>query len=212
MDRHMETRQEGAMRLKQGVVLFGLGLARARTLLLGLRLLGHTKEQTGVLAVLEQMAQIAAVGRISVVLEVPTVGGIGQSLEPGARLGIGQGLGDVLGANGQRRLAADGLAGEQVADAVLCVVAGDDAAAGSLNGGNGVGGGARHHDVDGGAQHGLAAREQLDAVLDAADEPALDDFLDGDLLGGVEAAGVDPVLQVVEVDGGELGGAAVGVC
>lgn len=54
---------------------------------------------------------------------------------------------------------------------------------------------------------GGAAAEELDAVLDGADDARLDELLGGDGLGGVEAAVVDPLFYLVEVGGGELEGA-----
>lgn len=50
-----------------------------------------------------------------------------------------------------------------------------------------------------------AAREQFDAVFDAVDAAGFDEFFEGDGAGRVETALVDPGLDAVEVDGGDLG-------
>ena len=67
-----------------------------------------------------------------------------------------------------------------------------------------LGAGARHDDVDGCVKFFFASGEELDAVFDAMDAFTAIQLFEGDGLGGVEAALVDPVLDFVEVDGGHV--------
>jgi hypothetical protein len=66
--------------LKQPVLGTGLcGVAAGALLLLVLGLAGHLEEQTGALTLLDRVAQVAAMGRVTVVLNVLAAGGVGQA-------------------------------------------------------------------------------------------------------------------------------------
>lgn len=82
--------------------------------------------------------------------------------------------------------------------------------AGFLYGSDGFGAGAGDDDVDWCGEFFFASGEEFDAVAGhAMDAPAGAQFFEGDGLGGVEAAGVEPVLNLIEVDWRELGGESI---
>jgi hypothetical protein len=122
---------------------------------------GRLEEQTGVLALLQHMAQVTSVRGISVVLDILSAGRVGESV---LELRAGCGRSSALDA-------VDGVcvALEDARDGGLGVVAGGEFAAGGLDGCDGFGAGAADDDFDGGGEFLGAAGEQLDAVFDAVD-------------------------------------------
>lgn len=91
-----------------------------------------------------------------------------------------------------------------------------DGSTGGLDGGNRRGRCTGNNDVDGLLEHtarnlslaavrlGRSPGEQLHAIFDAVDAAGFGQFLHGDRAGGINTALVDPVLDSVEVDGGDI--------
>lgn len=195
------------------------------------------------------MAEVPAMGRVTVVLDIATLGGVRQPV-PEAHIGHDLLLGDGLGGHAVGGGGVEGGAGalggprgrhERVRLAAhdarnrgLGVEARRDGAAGGLDGGDGGRGRPGHHDVDGLFEHGGgggscsvsgsgsvgvgvggrrggvdAAAEQLHALFGLVDAAGLGELADGDGAGRVDAALVDPRLDAVEVDGGEVKGEAI---
>lgn len=141
----------------------------------------------------DQMAQIAPMRGIAVILEVLPARGIGQSV---LELLLQRYLGVC------DRLALQTVdwirqALQDTADGRLGVVAGRDGAAGFLDCLDCGGTGARHDDVDGGAEGDGAAGKQLHTIFDAVHAAGFGELFYGDGGVGVKAAGVDPVLDAV---------------
>lgn len=101
------------------------------------------------------------------------------------------------------------LAGQDPLDGVPCVVAGRNGATDGFDSLNRRGRGAGDDDLDGLFECFFAATgEEFDTVLDAVDTAGLRKLADCDGTGGVEAALVDPLLDAVEVDFGDVEGEA----
>ncbi|OAQ78951.1 hypothetical protein VFPFJ_02461 [Purpureocillium lilacinum] len=150
------------------------------------------------------VAQVATVRRVAVVLNVPTARRVRQPVSERRLARRLQHALHVLLAHGQRPVRVDRLARQQPPDGQLGVVSRHHLAARGLDGGDGPLRHARHHHVDRLLQALGAAGQDLDAVLDAADQLALDELLGCDLLRRVESALVDPVLDLVEVHFGQF--------
>jgi hypothetical protein len=150
------------------------------------------EEQTGTLALLQHMAQVTSVRRISVVLNVLSAGRVGKSV-----LEVGTGCKGSSALNAVNGIC---VALEDARDGGLGVVASSELAASGLDGGDGRGTGAADDDFDGGGEFLGAAGEQLDAVLDAVDAARLCQFLECDGFVWIQTAGVDPGLKAVDVE------------
>ena len=119
------------------------------------------EEQTGALALLQQMAQVTSVRRVSVVLDILSASRVGKPV-----------LEIRTGCSGSSTLnAVNGIcvALEDASDGGLGVVASSEFSACGLDGSNGRGTGAADDDFDGRGEFFGAAGEQLDAVFDAVD-------------------------------------------
>ena len=170
--------------------------------------------QTGRLPLTNRMSQIPPHGRIPIILQILSARRIGQSiLEPHplnpldgvaahaylVQRRIVQRLGIPPQTDEWRRLPL-----LDPMDGVFGVESGCDGATEGFHGGDGGGRGARYDDVDRGGQLVCAAGQELDAVLGAVDGAGLGEFFDGDGIAGIDALLVDPVLDLVEVDGGHF--------
>lgn len=150
------------------------------------------EEQTGTLALLQHVAQVTSMRRISVVFDVLSAGRVGKSV---LELGTGCGRFSALDAvNGV------GFASSHARDGGLGVVASGDLSAGGFDGGDCGGRGAADDNVDGGGELFGATGEELDAVLDAVDAAGLCELSEGDRLVRVQTACVDPCLEAVDVE------------
>lgn len=89
-------------------------------------------------------------------------------------------------------------------DALAVEEAGRDGATGGFDGGDSRGGGTGDSDVDGNVESGCAAGEKLDAVFDAVEATGLAELFEGDRLGGINALGFYPTLEMVQVERGHF--------
>lgn len=98
-----------------------------------------------------------------------------------------------------------GLLSEDALDRSAGVEPCGDGASGGLDGGDGGLGGPGDDDVDGLFQGVLStAGEQLDSVLGLVNAAGLGQLADGDGAGRVDTALVNPFLDAIEVDGGQV--------
>jgi hypothetical protein len=178
------------------------------------------EEQRRPMALLDHMRQITPVRRIAVVLQILSASRIRQPkrvLLPLNNQRLGSGFRALLPFRRhldpalQRVDRVHGVA-HDLADGEGRVEARGDGAAQLLDGRDGFGAGARDDDVDRGLQLFFAAREEFDAVFDAVHAVGLVELAHCDGLCGVQAAGVDPFLDAVQVDRGHFDGEAVVFC
>lgn len=166
------------------------------------------EEERGTVTLLDHVRQVSSVCCVAVVLQILSARRVRESEWVLDSLHVHR-LGRSLRTFGLswchlnpalQRVDGIHLFAHDLADGELGVEAGGDCAAELLYRLDGLSAGARDNDVDGCCELVLAASEKFYAVFHAVHAARCVEFAQSDRLGRVEAAGVDPFLDAVQVD------------
>lgn len=157
------------------------------------------------MTLLHQMAQVASMRRVTVILQILSARRVRQPIPKLLPLLTHSLRHSLCALDLQRRHLYPALqavhrihlTAHDLLDGEFGVVPRRDCAAELFHGVDGFGACAGYDDVNRCGELFFAASEELHAVFDAVDAAAVGELGEGDGLGWVEAAGVDPVLDAV---------------